>query len=103
MRVAWSVAVLSLVANAAFAQVTPAPPELREVEVHQADAGFVAAPAVGLDGGTPTEVVPPALLQPSPAVYPPSLVEQRAGGVVRLELLIDEAGAVAEVRVDRGA
>ena len=55
----------------------------------------VAAP----DGGSGPVVVPPALLQDSPARYPPELAAQGASGVVQLELLVDAQGEVTEAQV----
>lgn len=45
------------------------------------------------------EPAPPSVAEKSPALYPPELVEERVSGEVLLELLIDEAGGVADIRV----
>jgi TonB family protein len=49
-----------------------------------------------------TGVVPPeAVYNPRPS-YPPLAERQRVGGVVQLDVLVDEAGAVRDVKVMRG-
>lgn len=80
------------VPDAAVASPTPA-----EVDLQRTDAGWA------VDTGTPPDAdagvaqpafVPPALLADSPAPYPPQLAAEGVAGVVKLELLVDDAGEV---------
>jgi TonB family protein len=53
--------------------------------------------------GPEGQVIPPELSEPSPAPYPEALKEHPVSGTVQLELLIDETGAVREIKVAQGA
>ncbi|MCP3139961.1 TonB family protein [Pyxidicoccus xibeiensis] len=82
-------------------------PRAAEVELLRTDAGWTVdtgAPAA-LDADADADAdagvaqaqpafVPPSLVADSPAPYPPQLAAQGVAGVVKLELLIDEAGEV---------
>ena len=68
-----------------------------DLEVLRSDAGLTAA----LDGGA-RAIEPPQLLADSPAAYPDALSEQRASAEIALQLLVDEAGRVTEVAIERG-
>ncbi|MEW5743802.1 MAG: energy transducer TonB, partial [Myxococcota bacterium] len=74
-------------------------PPLHEVEVRRVDGGFALELDAGhADGGeAQPQLLPPALLTDSPAAYPEELRSERAFGEVKLQLLVDEAGEVAEV------
>ncbi|MFL5351006.1 TonB family protein [Archangium sp.] len=71
-----------------------------EVDLQHGDGGF-ALRGDG-DGGTQPRFEPPTLLADSPARYPESLAAQPVGGTVRLELLLDEQGEVAEAKLLQG-
>lgn len=71
-----------------------------EVGLQRSDGGY-ALQGDG-DGGTPTRFEPPTLLADSPARYPEALAAQPVGGTVRLELLVDEQGEVAEAKLLQG-
>ncbi|WP_434384498.1 TonB family protein [Melittangium boletus] len=72
----------------------------RELDVQRGDAGFqVGAPEA--DGGSP-RFEPPTLVTDSPARYPEALAAQPVPGTVRLELLVDAEGEVAEVKLQQG-
>ncbi|MBU8900894.1 energy transducer TonB, partial [Corallococcus sp. M34] len=65
-----------------------------EVDVQRTDAGWAAA-GDSVDAGVTTgALVPPVLLEDSPAPYPPALAAEAVGGTVRLELLVNDAGEV---------
>ncbi len=88
------------------AQGVPSPasePRTVEVEVQATDGGSAVsaedARRLGLDGGE-AALVPPALLADAPAAWPEGLAATAAE--VTLELLVDEAGRVAEVKVTQG-
>ncbi|HET9451642.1 MAG TPA: TonB family protein [Aggregicoccus sp.] len=72
-------------------------PVLEERALERTDGGGLALAAP--DGGSGPQVVPPALLEDSPAHYPPELAAEGAGGTVQLELLVDPSGQVAEAHV----
>jgi len=65
-----------------------------EVDVLSTDAGFA------LEEGPSFE--PPSLVEDSPARYPEALAAEAVSGTVRLELLVDEEGEVAEARLLEG-
>ncbi|MFP2927227.1 TonB-dependent receptor domain-containing protein [Pyxidicoccus sp. 3LG] len=69
-----------------------------EVDLLRTDAGWAVdtgAPATPDGGVAPRPAfVPPSLAADSPAPYPPQLAAQGVAGIVKLELLIDEAGEV---------
>lgn len=71
-----------------------------ELPVNAVDGGF--AVATGADAGT-SQLVPPALVEASPAVYPDAFLAQAVTREVVLELEVDETGAVATAEVKRGA
>jgi TonB family protein len=76
----------------------PAPVEA-ELDVQRTDAGWSVdtgtAAGPGSDAGVPQQAfVPPSLVADSPAAYPPQLAGEGVAGVVKLELLLDEAGEV---------
>ncbi|MBN8230664.1 TonB-dependent receptor [Corallococcus macrosporus] len=68
----------------------------KEADLQRTDAGWaVESGAPAADGGPALAAfVPPALVQDSPAPYPPLLVGEGVTGTVKLELLVDEAGEV---------
>ncbi|WNG57272.1 TonB family protein [Archangium gephyra] len=76
-----------------------------EVDVHATDAGTTLSAedarrlGFSTDGGEAT-LLPPVLLQESPAAYPEGL--EGVDGEVVLELRVDEQGGVAEVYVTGG-
>jgi TonB family protein len=72
-----------------------APPVEAEVEVRRTEGGFT------LEEGAPA-FQPPALVEDSPARYPRALAAEGRAGTVRLELLVDAAGEVAEARLVQG-
>jgi TonB family protein len=72
-----------------------------EVDLRRADGGYALQGADG-DGGTRPGFEAPALVADAPARYPEALAAQPVAGTVRLELLVDEEGAVAEVRLLQG-
>ncbi|PTL83236.1 TonB family protein [Vitiosangium sp. GDMCC 1.1324] len=74
-----------------------------EVDVQRADGGFALQGAGDPDGGTQPRFEPPILLTDSPARYPEALAAQPVAGTVRLELLLDEQGEVAEARLLEGS
>ncbi|MDY7225679.1 TonB-dependent receptor domain-containing protein [Hyalangium rubrum] len=101
----WLPLVLLLLPFAAGAQGVPSEasaPRAVEVEVQAGDGGTSIssedARRLGLvtDGGE-APLVPPVLLADSPAAWPEGL--EGTPGEVTLELLVDEQGAVAEVKV----
>ncbi|HSP79932.1 MAG TPA: energy transducer TonB, partial [Myxococcaceae bacterium] len=65
-----------------------------EVDVLRTDAGFA------LEEGPRFEA--PTLVEDSPARYPEALAAEAVAGTVRLELLVDEEGEVAEARLVEG-
>ncbi|HYO59511.1 TonB family protein [Archangium sp.] len=71
-----------------------------EVDLQRADGGFALQGVA--DGGTQPAFEAPALVVDSPASYPEALSTQPVEGMVRLELLVDEQGEVAEVRLLQG-
>ncbi len=73
-----------------------------EVGVQRTDAGFALEGLGPSDAGAAPQLEPPTLVQDSPAKYPPELAGERVAGTVRLELLVDEQGQVAEVVLLRG-
>jgi TonB family protein len=80
---------------------------LTEVELQRTDAGWAVEPGAdaGADadaGGASRAFVPPSLVADSPAPYPPSLAAEGVAGVVKLELLLDEAGEVESATLVRG-
>lgn len=73
-----------------------------EVGLARTDAGWAIEVATP-DGGVAEPVfIPPALTLDSPAPYPPRLASERVSGVVRLELLVDEAGEVESATLVQG-
>ncbi|MBF5046013.1 TonB family protein [Aggregicoccus sp. 17bor-14] len=70
-----------------------------ELPLQAAPDGGTELGVAAADGGSGPVVVPPALLQDSPAHYPPELAAQGASGVVQLELLVNAQGEVAEAKV----
>ena len=91
---------------------TPTPttlPSLQDLpKAESSDAGVVQT-EVGLqrsDGGYALEgqqrVEPPTLVADSPARYPEGLAARPVAGLVRLQLLVDEQGEVAEVVLVQG-
>ncbi|WP_426755608.1 TonB-dependent receptor domain-containing protein [Myxococcus sp. Y35] len=74
-----------------------------ERALQRTDAGgWVEAVGTG-DAGTPQPAfVPPTLLVDSPAPYPPGLASEGVAGVVKLELLVDEAGEVEVATLVQG-
>jgi TonB family protein len=89
----------------------PADGGVTELEVLRGEGGyFVELPSSpSVDGGTPgstapasappesaVALVPPELVRDSPASYPPELAKAGLAGEVQLDLLVDEAGEVAE-------
>jgi TonB family protein len=81
--------------------IAPAIPVEREADAPGSDSRFSAA--LGERGGPGAAgdelVTPPVLVKPSPAIYPESLLAERIEGDVALELLLDESGRVAEVKI----
>ncbi|AKQ70638.1 TonB family protein / TonB-dependent receptor [Myxococcus hansupus] len=74
-----------------------APAVFSEWELQRTDAGeWVTSDAPRADdaGTAQPAFVPPSLLADSPAPYPPELVPERVAGVVKLEVLVDDAGEV---------
>ncbi|MFY0572080.1 TonB family protein [Archangium lansingense] len=71
-----------------------------EVDLQRAEDGF-ALQGAG-DGGTQPGFEAPTLVVDAPARYPEALAAQPVAGTVRLELLVDEQGEVAEVRLVQG-
>ncbi|MBZ4420427.1 TonB family protein [Myxococcus sp. RHSTA-1-4] len=71
---------------------------LTEVELRRTDAGWAVDPGAQADTGDAgvarPAFVPPSLVADSPAPYPPGLAAEGVAGVVKLELLLDEAGEV---------
>ena len=66
----------------------------REVDVVQVDGGtFVPS------GDPQAQVIPPELVEPSPAPYPEALKPAPISGTVELELLVDDLGGVQEMKV----
>ncbi|MBX5484973.1 MAG: TonB family protein, partial [Myxococcaceae bacterium] len=55
------------------------------------------------EGSREAAIVPPELIRDSPAPYPVTLAEEGLAGSVNLQLLVDEAGEVAEARVVRAS
>ncbi|WP_164014515.1 TonB-dependent receptor domain-containing protein [Pyxidicoccus trucidator] len=96
---------LSAVPLVAGAQAPPSAtsePRAVEVDVQATDAGTVIssddASRLGLDSdGGGVSLQPPTLVADSPAAWPQGL--EGAAAEVRLELLVDEQGAVTEVKV----
>ncbi|REG29885.1 TonB family protein [Archangium gephyra] len=70
-----------------------------ELDVRRGEDGFALQ---GTDGGTQPGFEAPTLVADAPARYPEALVAEPVAGTVRLELLVDEEGAVAEVRLLQG-
>ncbi|WP_395834317.1 TonB family protein [Archangium violaceum] len=70
-----------------------------EVDLQRSDGGFALDGAGEGDGGTQPRFEAPQLMADSPARYPEALAAQPVAGTVRLELLVDEQGEVAEVRL----
>ncbi|WP_375768586.1 TonB family protein [Archangium gephyra] len=88
---------------AARAQVPTTTPSLRnlpDAPLATPDAGLVPT-EVELQGAQPGFEAP-TLVEDAPARYPEALAAQPVAGTVRLELLVDEEGAVAEVRLLEG-
>ncbi len=80
-----------------------------EVDLQRTDAGWalypgdLAAPGSESDAGVPQQAfVPPSLVADSPAPYPPQLATEGVAGVVKLELLLDEAGEVDSATLVEG-
>ncbi len=73
-----------------------------EVEVQRTDAGFTLEASGAADGGAEPVFLPPTLEADSPAAYPMGLAAERVTGVVRLELLVDEAGEVQSAALVEG-
>jgi TonB family protein len=74
-----------------------------EADVQRTDAGWQVEAGAAPDGGTQRAAfVPPALVQDSPAPYPPRLVGEGVAGTVKLELLVDEAGEVDRATLVEG-
>ncbi|MBN1205150.1 MAG: TonB-dependent receptor [Myxococcaceae bacterium] len=82
---------------------TPDAGTLTEVGVRRTDAGFALEASTPTDAGTEPAFQAPTLLADAPAPYPQALVAERVTGVVRLELLVDEAGEVETVTLVEGA
>ncbi len=75
----------------------------KELDVQRTDGGFALEGVGSGDAGTPLpRFEPPTLMADSPARYPEGLVAQPVAGTVRLELLVDEQGEVAEVVLLQG-
>ena len=70
-----------------------------EVDVQREDGGFSLRGAPDTDAGTSPRFEPPVLLTDSPAPYPEALAARPVAGTVRLELLVDEHGEMAEARL----
>ncbi|MCY1018924.1 TonB family protein [Pyxidicoccus sp. MSG2] len=98
---------------AARAQDVGAPdggPREVERELARTDAGWAVDPRAEASGteavadaGVPQQAfVPPSLVADSPAPYPPQLAAEGVAGVVKLELLIDEAGEVESATLVEG-
>ncbi|NMO20591.1 TonB-dependent receptor [Pyxidicoccus fallax] len=92
------------VADAGTPDAAVAPDVLTEVDLQRTDGGWTLDPAAtGATASTDADAgvtqpqpafVPPSLVADSPAPYPPGLAVEGVAGVVKLELLIDEAGEV---------
>jgi TonB family protein len=74
----------------------------QEVGIQRTDGGFALEGLGPSDAGAAPRLVPPTLVRDSPAKYPEALAGERVAGVVRLELLVDEQGEVAEVVLVQG-
>ncbi len=100
---ALSLAVLLTLSGLADAQAPgPSEPRRVEVDVEATDAGTAVTSGEAERAGLATDggalwLQPPRLVADSPAVWPPGL--EGLAGEVKLELLIDEQGVVAEVKV----
>ncbi|HEY0093923.1 MAG TPA: TonB family protein, partial [Archangium sp.] len=75
-----------------------------EVGLQRSDGGYALEGLGATDAGTPAQprFEPPTLVTDSPARYPEGLAAQPVAGLVRLELLVDERGEVAEAVVVQG-
>lgn len=87
--------------GAAWAQAPTGQVIQKEVDVTHADGGYWVQPGQSPQQST-GQLVPPELIAPSPANYPEALRGEPIAGSVQVELFIDEAGAVQEVRVLQG-
>ncbi len=86
-------------ADAGVPDAAVSAPREAELDVQRTDAGWSVdtgtAAGPESDAGMPQQAfVPPSLVVDSPAPYPPQLAGEGVAGVVKLELLIDEAGEV---------
>ncbi|WP_237078959.1 TonB family protein [Myxococcus xanthus] len=76
-----------------------------ERELQRTDAGWAVETDAPLseDAGVPEPAfTPPAMVQDSSAPYPPGLASDGVAGVVKLELLIDDAGEVESATLVEG-
>jgi TonB family protein len=75
-----------------------------QVGVQRSDGGYALEGLGATDAGTPAQprFEPPTLVTDSPARYPEGLAAQPVAGLVRLELLVDERGEVAEAVLVQG-
>ncbi len=103
-------------APAAAPEPTTAPPEPEPTEVPPTPVPAAAAPAVTAPKAPPTQapvqvgdlieagpdVVPPQAISKTPPTYPALAARQRLGGVVTMDVLVDENGNVQDVKVVKG-
>ncbi|WP_171410099.1 MULTISPECIES: TonB family protein [Myxococcus] len=76
-----------------------------ERELQRTDAGWAVETDAPFseDAGVPEPAfTPPAMVRDSPAPYPPGLASDGVAGVVKLELLIDDAGEVESATLVEG-